>query len=197
MGNAEGHPYQLRDAIRSKLLHDPRLQNGGLACHRLLDRRQQPLVIEGFFQEVNRLSPESLASRADIAVPGHDDHREAGARFKKPLLQCQAVHAGHANVYEQACLGRHRATRREYILAALPVKPPALHERACEQAAILVSLENLMTYPWIAQHVAAGTVHLHGWYFAIATGELLGYTPARNAFGPVAADSPDPPGSTY
>ena len=85
---------------------------------------------------------------------------------------------------------------RERVLAELPAKPAALQDRACEQASILVSLENLMTYAWIAQRVAAGTVHLHGWYFDIAGGELLCYDPARNAFEPVAADSPDPPGST-
>ncbi len=81
---------------------------------------------------------------------------------------------------------------RERVLAELPAKPPALQERACEQGSILVSLENLMTYSWIAERVATGTVHLHGWYFDIAEGELLCYNPARNAFGPVAADSPRP-----
>lgn len=85
---------------------------------------------------------------------------------------------------------------RERVLAELPAKPPALQERACEQASILVSLENLMTYPWIARRVAAGTVHLHGWYFDIAEGELLCYNPARNAFAPVAAGSPGPQRST-
>ena len=85
---------------------------------------------------------------------------------------------------------------RERVLAELPAKPAALQERACEQASILVSLENLMTYPWIAQRVAAGTVHLHGWYFDIAEGDLLCYNPARNAFEPVAVDSPGPQGNT-
>jgi len=85
---------------------------------------------------------------------------------------------------------------RERVLAELPAKPPALQERACEQASILVSLENLMTYPWIAQRVASGIVHLHGWYFDITEGELLCYNPARNAFESVAADSSGPPGST-
>ena len=85
---------------------------------------------------------------------------------------------------------------RERVLAELPDKPSALQERACEQAAILVSLENLMTYPWIAQRVATGTVHLHGWYFDITEGELLCYNPARNAFEAVATDSSGPLGST-
>lgn len=84
---------------------------------------------------------------------------------------------------------------RERVLAELPTKPPGLQARACEQASILVSLENLMTYPWIAQRVAAGAMHLHGWYFDIAQGALLGYNPARNAFEPIGADSSSASGS--
>lgn len=74
---------------------------------------------------------------------------------------------------------------RERVLAELPDKPPALQAQACEQAAILVSLENLMTYPWIARRVEAGSLHLHGWYFDIGQGELLGYSPLGTAFEPL------------
>lgn len=74
---------------------------------------------------------------------------------------------------------------RERVFAELPDKPPALQARACEQAAILVSLENLMTYPWIARRVKAGSLHLHGWYFDIGQGELLGYSPSGTAFEPL------------
>jgi carbonic anhydrase len=83
---------------------------------------------------------------------------------------------------------------RERVLADLPAKPPALQTRACEQAAILISLENLMTYPWVAERVTAGAMHLHGWYFDIAQGELSRYNPARNAFEPIGTDSPGPSG---
>ena len=78
---------------------------------------------------------------------------------------------------------------RERVLADLPAKSPALQARACEQAAILVSLENLMTYPWIAERVVAGAMHLHGWYFDIAQGELSSFNPARNGFEPIRADA--------
>jgi carbonic anhydrase len=77
---------------------------------------------------------------------------------------------------------------RERVLAELPDKSSALQDRACEQAAILVSLENLMTYPWIAERVAAGAMHLHGWYFDIAQGELLSYQPTRHGFEPIGVD---------
>ncbi|MDP1635414.1 MAG: carbonic anhydrase [Gallionellaceae bacterium] len=78
---------------------------------------------------------------------------------------------------------------RDRVLAELPDKSPALQDRACEQAAILVSLENLMTYPWIAERVTTGAMHLHGWYFDIAQGELLSYHPARNGFEPIGGDA--------
>ena len=82
---------------------------------------------------------------------------------------------------------------RERVLAELPDKSPELQDRACEQAAILVSLENLMTYPWIAERVAAGAMHLHGWYFDITQGELSSYHPVRNAFEPIGAGSSGQP----
>jgi carbonic anhydrase len=80
------------------------------------------------------------------------------------------------------------ARARERVLADLPAKSPDMQARACEQAAILVSLENLMTYPWIAERVQTGAMHLHGWYFDISAGELSSYQPARNGFGPIGAD---------
>jgi carbonic anhydrase len=54
--------------------------------------------------------------------------------------------------------------------------------RACEQQAILVSLDNLMTFSWIRERVAQGRLALHGWYFDIERGELLGYNAAENRF---------------
>jgi carbonic anhydrase len=80
---------------------------------------------------------------------------------------------------------------RERVLTELPTKSPVLQARACEQAAILVSLENLMTYPWIAERVATGAMHLHGWYFDMAEGSLLHYDPAHNAFDTIAFEPSD------
>ena len=36
-------------------------------------------------------------------------------------------------------------------------------------------LQNLMSFNWIAQRVANGTLALHGWYFDIGSGQLLAY----------------------
>jgi len=55
-------------------------------------------------------------------------------------------------------------------------------ERACEQQAILSSLENLMTFEWISEGVAAGKLELHGWYFDIEHGQLLNYDATTRSF---------------
>jgi carbonic anhydrase len=56
-------------------------------------------------------------------------------------------------------------------------------QHACEQQAILVSLGNLMTFSWIRERVEQGLLTLHGWYFDIENGQLLGYDAATREFG--------------
>ncbi|OGT35424.1 MAG: carbonic anhydrase [Gallionellales bacterium RIFOXYD2_FULL_52_7] len=58
-------------------------------------------------------------------------------------------------------------------------------QSACEQRAILVSLGNLLTFPWIEQRVAEGTLRLHGWYLDINHGQLLGYNATTGQFEPL------------
>ncbi|MDX8379519.1 MAG: carbonic anhydrase [Gallionella sp.] len=60
-----------------------------------------------------------------------------------------------------------------------------VRRRACEQRAILVSLKNLLTYPWITQRIAANTLKIHGWYFDIKQGQLLGYNTGTDQFEPL------------
>ncbi len=57
-----------------------------------------------------------------------------------------------------------------------------VRHRACEQQAILVSLSNLMTFSWIRERVEQGRLTLHGWYFDIEGGELLGYDATTRQF---------------
>ncbi len=74
---------------------------------------------------------------------------------------------------------------RAQVLAELPDQTPALQARACERAALLVSLENLLTFPWVRERLERGALALHGWYFDIERGELLGYDPASRRFDPL------------
>ena len=51
-------------------------------------------------------------------------------------------------------------------------RKPGLPDRL-EQAAISESLENLLTFPYIAAAVQSGALVLHGAYFDVATGEVF------------------------
>jgi carbonic anhydrase len=53
---------------------------------------------------------------------------------------------------------------------------------ACEQAAILVSLDNLLSFAYIKERVEQGNLSLHGWFFDVRIGELISYRPGRDQF---------------
>jgi carbonic anhydrase len=74
---------------------------------------------------------------------------------------------------------------REQVLKDLAGKDLSVQIRACEQAAILVSLENLLSFSWISDRVESGSLLLHGWYFDIGVGQLLSYTPDKGSFEPL------------
>lgn len=50
--------------------------------------------------------------------------------------------------------------------------PPEERQKCCEQEVIKISLKNLLTFPWIAEPVSAGSLKLHGAWFDIESGEL-------------------------
>jgi carbonic anhydrase len=64
---------------------------------------------------------------------------------------------------------------------------PSAEERQlrCEYEVIKISLTNLMTFPWIAERVAAGSLKLHGAWFGIRTGELTILQPDGSFAPPV------------
>jgi carbonic anhydrase len=50
------------------------------------------------------------------------------------------------------------------------------------QLNVLVQLEHLMSYPIVHAQVVAGTLHLCGWWFDIATGNMYSYERASRSF---------------
>lgn len=72
------------------------------------------------------------------------------------------------------------------VEGTMPDATVAEKAHVCEQAAVLVSLENLMTFPAIRERVADGRLRLHGWYIDIRACALSVYNPAKQHFEPVA-----------
>lgn len=57
----------------------------------------------------------------------------------------------------------------------------------CEMAGILVSLENLLTFPFIQKQLEQKQLKLHGWYFDIGSGEMHAYNEEKLKFEPLIA----------
>ena len=56
---------------------------------------------------------------------------------------------------------------------------------ACELGAIILSLNNLRSFPWIQEREQAGELALHGWYFDMTRGALLAYSDRTDTFLPM------------
>lgn len=59
-------------------------------------------------------------------------------------------------------------------------------QKCCEKESILLSLGNLLTFPWIRDKVENGSLKLHGWYFTLEDGSLQEYDPNEDGFGVIA-----------
>ncbi|SFD86123.1 carbonic anhydrase [Sulfitobacter brevis] len=58
-------------------------------------------------------------------------------------------------------------------------------QRQLEKHAVMTSLENLMTFPWIGEKVSAGELTLHGLWTDIGEGGLEYYNTEKELFMPV------------
>ncbi|MGR3570607.1 carbonic anhydrase [Brevirhabdus sp.] len=60
--------------------------------------------------------------------------------------------------------------------------PEDQRPRALEHQAVLISLENLMTFPFVREAIEAERLSMHGLWTDIAEGELYAYEPERKDF---------------
>ena len=82
---------------------------------------------------------------------------------------------------------------REFITPWIKIALPAIENlRASdpqfednanvEQHSIVNSLENLRTFPWLAERETTGKLSLHGWWFDMDNGALWCYEPLKKCF---------------
>ncbi|KAJ3120810.1 hypothetical protein HK100_012639, partial [Physocladia obscura] len=74
---------------------------------------------------------------------------------------------------------------RNKVLKHFSHKEMDIQNRACEHASILLSLENLVSYPWVREKLMNESISIHGWYFDFEDGELLALNPDTLVFEPL------------
>jgi carbonic anhydrase len=70
-------------------------------------------------------------------------------------------------------------------LAQLAISKDASHDellRLTEKLSVISQIENLLTYPYVKEKVEKDTLHIHGWMYDIATGEIEYYDPDSREF---------------
>ena len=162
------------------------------------DSRIDPLLITGagpgdlfILRNVANLVP-------PYAPDGHYHGTSAALEFAVRTLEVEhIVVLGHAQCGGVAALleGSPMAGHGDDFIAAwMSIAEPARRRalaltgsaeerrQGCEFETIKVSLDNLMTFPWIAARVADGRLALHGWYFDLPRGSLLRLDPATRGF---------------
>lgn len=102
----------------------------------------------------------------DIVVLGH-----ALCGGIQALLNSKSSHEPYEFLTPWIEIGKDA---KKAVLEGLSSYDQTIQQRALEQAVILTSLNNLMSFPWIRDGVATGKITLHGWYFDMPTGKMLG-----------------------
>ncbi|MAH04212.1 MAG: carbonic anhydrase [Pseudomonadota bacterium] len=74
---------------------------------------------------------------------------------------------------------------KERIDAEMPDADQAYKISTLEQAAVIVSLHNLLSFPWIKSRCDDNVLKIHGWCFDMQQGELYEYQPDRGIFDTV------------
>jgi carbonic anhydrase len=99
---------------------------------------------------------------------------------------CHAMCSGHAPALEEASsfVGRWMDILRPGY-ARVQDLPREAQVGALEKEAVVVSLENLMTFPFVAAEVASGNLTLHGLWTDTGEGGLQQYDPATRSFVPI------------
>ncbi|MEZ5716531.1 MAG: carbonic anhydrase [Paracoccaceae bacterium] len=99
---------------------------------------------------------------------------------------CLDMCSGHAPELEETSsfVGRWMDILRPGYERIKDVPEDQRHS-ALEKQAVLVSLENLMTFPFVAEEVAKGRLSIHGLWNDIGEGGLEHYVPELGGFQPI------------
>ncbi|KGM50299.1 carbonic anhydrase [Pseudooceanicola atlanticus] len=116
---------------------------------------------------------------AHIVIVGHSNC--GGVRG------CHDMCSGHAPELEEksSFVGRWMDILRPGYERVKDIEDETTRVRALEKEAVLTSLQNLMTFPFVDEAVKKGDLSLHGLWNDIGEGQLEQYLPSEKAFKPI------------
>jgi carbonic anhydrase len=100
---------------------------------------------------------------------------------------CAAMCAGEAPELEEkgSFVGRWMDILRPGVQSVSHIEDEHERTRALEHETVMISMKNLMTFPFVSKRVEAGDLTLHGLWLDIAEGVVEQYLPAQDKFVPL------------
>ena len=77
------------------------------------------------------------------------------------------------------------AEARDAVKKEMSGKSEEEQQAACERESLVVSLSNLMEYPYVAKRMKEQKLNVFGWHFNIETGEIASFDMNTNFFEPI------------
>jgi carbonic anhydrase len=74
---------------------------------------------------------------------------------------------------------------RDIVKKQMSDKSAEEQQASCEQESLVISLRNLMTYPYIAKRMRENKLNIFGWHFNIESGEIMAFDPDTKFFEPI------------
>ena len=74
---------------------------------------------------------------------------------------------------------------RDIVKKELAGKSEEEQQSACEQESLIVSIKNLMTYPYIVKRMKENKLNIFGWHFNIENGDIMAFDPDTKFFEPI------------
>jgi len=89
----------------------------------------------------------------------------------------------HCGGIQALCESHGGNSNREFIAGWMSIVAQARNKnlegeaqhRHVEREAVKISLDNLLSFPWVKKRVGDGQLELHGWFFDLVAGELLAH----------------------
>lgn len=112
-----------------------------------------------------------------IIVLGHSQCGGIDAMFKELSRGSRAEERSFINAWMEIANNAKIEVQTYHAESPLPEKL-----KLCEEKSLLVSLENLMTFPWIKDKVEKKLLCVHAWRFDLVKGIIQAYDPNLETF---------------
>ncbi|MCG2839974.1 carbonic anhydrase [Sandaracinobacter sp. RS1-74] len=150
-------------------------------------------------RNIANLVPPFSAISGQSSVAAAVEYAVAGIKVEHIVVfghgRCGGIAAALAGDFDNPVAGKHVhawmefiAPARDAVKAACALSPDVDAQRALEQANVRLGIENLGSYPFVANAEKAGQLQLHGVIFDIGEGALKILDRATGQFKPVAID---------